>query len=117
MKHLLQVAQGDVLITQIKALPDGSFAPIDRDNGRIVLAYGEVTGHSHAILDRDVELLVAPQRSKEDELLNVRFLRIMNASGVDVVHEEHATIHLEPGLYEIRQQREWTDQDEPIRVA
>lgn len=115
MTQHFQVAQGDVLVTRVQALPK-NVVPVGRDNGRIVLAYGEVTGHAHAICAPEAELLVAPQRSKDDEILNVRFLRIMSASGVDVTHEEHAAIHLEPGLYEVRQQREWSDQDEPIRV-
>lgn len=108
--------QGDVLIRPVASLPK-TLQPVARDRGRIVLAYGEVTGHAHAILDREAELLVAAERSKEDEVLNVRFLRVMAASGIDVTHEEHGTIHLAPGVYEIRQQREWTDAEEPLRVA
>ena len=111
-----QIAQGDVFIRRIDALPDDLVA-VRRDNGRIVLAYGEVTGHAHAITASDAELLIAPERSREDEILNVRFLRVMAESGIDVQHEEHATVHLAPGLYEVRQQREWTDAEEPLRVA
>lgn len=44
------IRQGDVLITPVSSLPAGS-AEIPNDNGRIVLAYGEVTGHAHAIAD------------------------------------------------------------------
>lgn len=111
-----QLAQGDVFIRRIETLP-ANLAPVARDNGRIVLAYGEVTGHAHAICDPEAELLVAPDRTSDDEILNVRFLRVMAASGIDVQHEEHATVHLAPGLYEVRQQREWTDAAEPLRVA
>ncbi len=111
---LTQVAQGDVFIRRIDALPGGLEA-VPRDNGRVVLAYGEVTGHAHAIAEPTAELFVAPERSKEDELLNVRFLRIMRTS--TLAHEEHAAIVLPPGLYEVRQQRQWTDAEEPLRVA
>ena len=111
-----QIAQGDVFIRRVGEIPDEAI-PVARDNGRIVLAYGEVTGHAHAITASDAELLIAPERSREDEILNVRFLRVMAQSGVDVQHEEHATVHLAPGLYEVRQQREWTDAEEPLRVA
>ena len=116
LRQIAQIAQGDVFIQRIGALPDG-LRTVPRDAGRIVLAYGEVTGHAHAITASDAELLIAPERSREDEILNVRFLRVMAASGVEVQHEEHAAIHLAPGLYEIRQQREWTDAEEPLRVA
>lgn len=39
--------QGDVLLTKVDRLPDGC-RPADLDHGRVVLAYGETTGHAHA---------------------------------------------------------------------
>ena len=100
--------QGDVLIVAADSIPAAA-TQVERDNGRIVLAYGEVTGHAHAILDREAELLAAP--GTED-----RFLRIMAA--VELQHEEHATITLPPGDYIVRIQREYTSADmAPIRVA
>jgi hypothetical protein len=102
--------QGDVLVIKTDAIPSGT-TEVPRDNGRIVLAYGEVTGHAHAIADRGATLLAAP--NTED-----RFLRIMDASGVELRHEEHATITLEPGEYVVRRQREYTSADmAPVRVS
>jgi hypothetical protein len=112
---MIQYAQGDVLITKVASLPTGC-KPIDRDNGRVILAYGEVTGHAHALSGAGTTLLMPETRSKEDERLNVRFLQIMDKVGDAVSHEEHATIKLDPGVYEVRQQQEFSDQDEPIRV-
>jgi hypothetical protein len=45
----LPLRQGDVLLVPIapSRIPAGRVVP--RDRGRIVLAYGEVTGHAHAI--------------------------------------------------------------------
>jgi hypothetical protein len=40
--------QGDVLIIPVYSVP-GNLAPVARENGRIVLADGEATGHAHAI--------------------------------------------------------------------
>lgn len=112
--------------------------PVERDNGSIVFAYGEVTGHKHqvAVEDRgNCALLESPSRTAEDALLNVRFLRVMQGCEIRVVHEEHATLTLSseapeqqaqgdvyfervaPDLWRVNQQREWTDADEPIRVA
>jgi hypothetical protein len=83
---------------------------VPRDNGRVVLAYGEVTGHAHAIHAEGAQLLTID--GSED-----RFLRIMNASGVALEHEEHSTIVLPPGDYLVRIQREYTSSDMPaIRV-
>jgi hypothetical protein len=101
--------QGDVLIVAATTQEPQDLIP--RDNGRIVLAYGEVTGHAHAILDREAELRTID--GTED-----RFLRIMAASGVALVHEEHDAITLPPGDYIVRRQREYTSANQaPIRVA
>lgn len=92
--------QGDVLIVSADAIANiGEIVP--RDKGRIVLAYGEVTGHAHAILDREAELREIP--GTED-----RFLRIMSQSGVELKHEEHSTIIIPPGAYIVRRQREYS---------
>jgi hypothetical protein len=94
--------QGDVLVREIDALPPG-LHPVPRDEGRIILAYGETTGHAHAIAAPDVEatLLTADERH--------RFLRLMASVHLD--HEEHGTIAIPPGIYEVIRQREWTDSD------
>jgi hypothetical protein len=44
------IRQGDVLLTPVLSLPVG-LKEVPLDKGRIVLAYGEVTGHAHAIAD------------------------------------------------------------------
>jgi hypothetical protein len=86
--------QGDVLVIRADKAPANT-KPIARDNGRIVLAYGEATGHAHAILEREAELFSLPDT--ED-----RFLRIMASSGVALVHEEHAPVTLPPGDFIVR---------------
>lgn len=91
-----QYRQGDVFVSRIKALP-ASVTTVPRDNGRIVLAYGEVTGHAHAIAELDAELLMA-----EGQV----YLR---ADGEVVLrHEEHGAITLSPGVYKVTRQREYT---------
>ena len=91
--------QGDVLIITVAGVPDKA-QPVERDQQRIILAYGEVTGHAHAILDLETELLsVADQVD--------RWLRV-GGTGAQVVHEEHATISLPPGSYQVRIQREYS---------
>src|SRR5579883_2639745 len=100
--------QGDVLIVRTNGIPETAKI-LPRDQGRVVLTYGEVTGHAHAILEPECELLAVPD-------LEDRFLRIMNASGVELVHEEHATVSLPPGDYIVRTQREYTP-EAIVRVA
>lgn len=92
--------QGDVLIRTISSIPAG--ANDVTPNDRIVLAYGEVTGHAHAI---------APGEAREFSLADAantvrRFLSVVGEATVR--HEEHAPIPLPPGFYEIVQQVEYT---------
>ncbi len=91
--------QGDVMIRQVAELPKGSAAV--KNEVRIVLAHGEVTGHAHAVRVED-----AVEFTHADAAGAVRrFLEV--ASTASVVHEEHATIPLTAGVYEIVQQREY----------
>jgi hypothetical protein len=45
-----QYRQGDVLLIKIDGIPKQASA--EKNPDRIVLAYGEVTGHAHAISSR-----------------------------------------------------------------
>jgi hypothetical protein len=92
--------QGDVLLVPVDEIPEG-VKQVRRDRGRVVLAYGEVTGHAHALEEPDAELLVLEER---------RFLRV--PSGAELRHEEHSTIEVVPGLYEVVIQREYDDEEE-----
>lgn len=106
----MQFRQGDVfleLIEDVESVELGERVPLDR--GRVVLAHGEVTGHAHAI--EDVGAILFRGKSANDD----RFLRVLKP--VSLLHEEHSKIALEPGLYRVRRQREWTDADEPRVVA
>lgn len=52
-----QARQGDVFIERVK-IPKGERKPVARDNGRIVLAYGESSGHAHAVCEiQGVEMI------------------------------------------------------------
>ena len=90
--------QGDVSIIPVTSLP-ADLVPVPRDAGRVVLAYGEVTGHAHAIASPDAELFATTADAVD------RFLRVR--SQVALQHEEHATITLPPGDYIVRRQREY----------
>lgn len=124
MKTQPHIRQGDVLLVPANALPNGC-KEIPLDKGRIVLAYGEVTGHAHAIADharalRDdasfgeferademaeaaisrakARLLIAPDGS--------RFLEV--SSAVTLRHEEHTEHTIPPGIYYLPTQFEYT---------
>jgi hypothetical protein len=93
-----QYRQGDVLLIRVSdEVLDYPHHTVARDEGRIVLAYGEATGHAHAIADAEAELI---------ELANgERFL--VTERGVSLRHEEHEAIELPPGFYRVVRQREY----------
>jgi hypothetical protein len=96
--------QGDVLLQKVEQLPEG-LVPVNSE-GRIVLAYGEVTGHAHALATTHAELF-----TRQGD----RYLKIK--PGAQLVHEEHATIALPEGFYKVVQQREYVPQSAPRDVA
>ena len=92
-----QYRHGDILIERVDGLPKG--ARLRASTGRVVLAEGEVTGHAHRIERADVAELYDADRGET-------YLRVAESTGV--VHEEHARIALEPGVYRIHRQREYS---------
>ena len=100
---MTQFRQGDVLLVRIpetlvrqgrQRLRIDERARVD---GRLILAYGEATGHAHAIDCPTAELLDANDGR--------RFLR--TPEGCRLTHEEHDAIDLDPGWYEVIRQREY----------
>jgi hypothetical protein len=82
--------QGDVLLVRVDKAPKGK--RISRERGRLVLAYGEVTGHAHVITSRRAEGIETD--------LGERFYRVLAQGGVALTHEEHDTIVLPQGDYQ-----------------
>ena len=92
--------QGDVLIVPIARLP-ADLEPVKREHGRLVLAHGEVTGHAHAIKDNRAALFRDPE-------LAAIFMHVSGDGPVALEHQEHDTIHIPPGDYQVIRQREYT---------
>ena len=92
--------QGDVALRGIDKLPT-NLIEVQRDNGAVVLAYGEVTGHSHALRGARVALFMDTGSGS-----GRRYLKVDEPS--DLSHEEHSTITLPAGLYEVLGQVEYT---------
>jgi hypothetical protein len=103
VKKPTMVRQGDVLLVPVREIPKGA-RRLDRVDGRLVLAEGEVSGHAHAIQDDHADLYLV--REGDVAEMRRRFLRV-EAEVATLVHEEHAPITLPPGDYEVRRQREW----------
>lgn len=91
--------QGDVVAIKVESKEAGQ--AVKRDNGRVVLAYGEISGHCHAILDKSAVMT----ETKEGK----RFLDAPD--GATLTHEEHGTVILPSGVYEIKRQQEYTPEE------
>jgi len=97
--------QGDVLIMRAPAGTQQG-AEIPRDGGRVVLAYGEATGHAHAISESGAALYTLPEAGEDLS----RLLRLERPAVLR--HEEHAEIHIPAGDWIVRRQREYSPEGE-----
>jgi len=91
--------QGDVLIIPVNEIPEEVEA-VKRENGRLILAEGEATGHAHAIASQHARMYAAGIGM---------FLVLKKAA--ELLHEEHGKIDLPPGNYQVIRQREY----DPVR--
>ena len=90
--------QGNVLLIMTPALPKDA-AAVKTDNGDIILAYGETTGHAHRIKN-------PIEKAKMWDAGAERFLHVMET--VALTHEEHSAINIGPGVYRVAIQTQYT---------
>lgn len=118
--------QGDVMLVRVDKLPAG-LVPAKLDNlGRITLAYGESSGHSHSIRDKHVTALRMAGAEDLDPTGvwgGVDYIEVGGSGPATLSHEyasgemaEHHPITLPPGLYKIELQQEYSP-EAIIRVA
>jgi hypothetical protein len=86
------------MLVPVKRLPKG-LLEVPRENGRIVLAHGEVTGHAH-VIEGDAVFLAADLQEMTDRFLVVE-------EECELVHDEHDTITVPAGVHEVRRQSEY----------
>jgi hypothetical protein len=127
-----QYRQGDVLLERVldsDVPPAEQMRAVERDRGRVVLAYGEVTGHAHAIQSPHAELFLVPVESEEprpdaareavEAAVREQYLRVLPGGKSDDVvaltHEQHPAVELPPAWYRVLRQSEYTP--ESIRTV
>lgn len=97
--------QGDVILRKVNNLPKG-LKKLDTK----ILQLGEVTGHKHQFLDQEVEVYIDPKFESNSMTITPdegKFLVVMGDKPSDLVHEEHRTVPVEPGIYEVDIVREF----------
>ncbi len=88
------IVQGDILFCKVKDIPAEAKKQMDG-----IIARGEITGHTHALRpDR-------PGINVMMVLAGVAYVRAVYEAFVD--HQEHDTVILPPGNWEISRQREY----------
>lgn len=84
-----QIQHGDVLLQKVDGLPKGVEA-VPREQGVLVVARGEATGHNHVITDGGAVLM---------ELKGDLYLEVTEP--VTITHEEHKPLPIPEGIYHI----------------
>ena len=108
--------QGDVLLIPIQDprtsdLPEGVKAPTIVRQERVTLALGEITGHSHVIDDVDlIEDFFGSPVLVVDEPVTLK-----HVDEDDTLTDEHKPLEIDPGVYMVREQREY-DGPQAIRA-
>jgi len=84
---------GDVMVMEVEAIP-----PEAKRRNHLVLAHGEVTGHSHRIAERGA--------AEVYEAGGHTYLKVITQPAT-LIHDEHAAIPLPIGTYRFWRQREY----------
>jgi len=95
-KKQLILRQGDILLISVDSIPNNLVK-----TKKVVLALGEATGHHHSILDGNA----IGYAKKETELCS--FIEVQEALAA-LTHQEHDTIQLLKGKYQVINQVEYT---------
>lgn len=91
----LQYRHGDLLLEKVTNVPEGA-----KEQNDLILAYGEVTGHKHVV-----------NKGKRFLAANGSQYLVVPKGGSSLTHEEHAKIDLSEGVFMVRQQRQYTPQE------
>lgn len=104
-----QLRQGDVILLRTRKRPSAAAKAVI-DQGRTILAYGEVTGHAHQVVECEPATAdnadPVPAQQLFEEPDGTRLLVIQRPCALQ--HEEHDRIALGLGTYEVRRQAEWS---------
>ncbi|KAA0211179.1 hypothetical protein EDM80_11690 [bacterium] len=90
--------QGDILLVFESAQLNPLVKPAPA-GGRLVLAHGEKTGHTHSLPASDAVMDVPADPAKKEWLYVLR--------RTELTHQEHDAITLERGIYQVIRQRQY----------
>jgi hypothetical protein len=91
--NLKQFRQGDVYLESVSEVSHEGYSKVSPENGKLILAYGEVTGHHHSILVDDAAGVELFRNSSGDMILHVK------DDPATITHQEHSSVTLPVGDY------------------
>jgi len=98
------IRQGDVLLVRVKTIPKEASA-VKSEGKKLILAFGEVTGHHHRFEFMDTSHNVKMFQTNT----GVRYLDV--SAPADLLHEEHSTARVPAGLWMLPVQVEYTPKE------
>lgn len=105
--------QGDVLLVPVKGIPTNYKKLVTK--GAIILALGEVTGHSHALTAAtwlvDACADIAETRAFATGAMIDRPLYVEVVEDTTLTHQEHDTLAIPVGIYRVIRQREYSPEE------
>lgn len=107
------IRQGDVLLRPTTKQPSANAKRIT-DHGRVILAYGEVTGHCHQVVQSAAPVVTDPDPVAPCELFEEPDgSRILVLSRPSILtHDEHDPAALDGAVnFEVIRQAEWSLDD------
>lgn len=100
MTTLEILRQGDVILVPVASIPKDA-QDVTPEKGRVVLQFGEATGHAHAFYDGGVRLYQGTAANAP------RYLHVVKTTAL-LRHDEHTTVKVPPGKYMLPGQSEYT---------
>lgn len=106
--------QGDILLKRVNEIPCGL-----KEAKTKTLQEGESTGHRHRFLDNaNVQVFIDDSHTDLERITAAQRKFIIVGDTVQLFHEEHKPVTVEPGVYEIDIVREFNyDKMETARVV
>lgn len=99
-KNNFAIRQGDVWVEKIDSLPENLTKQKNKD--KIILAWGEATGHHHAI----------EVTNATESFVDAAGMLFLNLKEDTVLtHQEHGNIDLPSGFYKVNIQKEYTPEE------
>jgi hypothetical protein len=89
--------QGDILLVKVNNVALESAMRLEAEDGKLILAVGEATGHHHYVSSSDASMFAY----SEEVYLQV-------TKPTQLKHQEHEAIALDIGIYKKIQQVEYT---------